>query len=287
MEPMSVDLRAHGARPRGLGRSPVPLRPDGDGEPLICVHPAGGGVFCYQDLARSPELAFPVYALQAEGLEPGERPLEGIDALAAEYLERARPLHGAGGWRLCGWSFGGLVAYEMACQLADAGEDVEILAMLDPPIRTGSDEPATDEIGVLADFLEYFAAISDREPAMRREEVAALDPAVRRSRVLSSMRSASLLPPGAGEERLSRMLDVFSCNRHAMVAYRPRPYRGAALLFVTAQPGKARAAGEQWARLCHGGLRIIEMPCAHVEVILRPHVAAVTAELIRLAGSAE
>jgi phthiocerol/phenolphthiocerol synthesis type-I polyketide synthase E len=91
----------------------------------------------------------PVYGLQASGLEPGE-PLAGsVEAMAACYVEAVRELRPHGPYRLLGWSFGGLVAYEMARQLSRAGERVDLLALLDTPLPQvfgGASPPSPEEV---------------------------------------------------------------------------------------------------------------------------------------------
>src|SRR6185312_11057139 len=100
----------------------VPIQPLGERAPLFCVHPLGGEVLCYYQLARHLGTGQPVYGLQG-------RPLERLDAkrrvtieeTAAEYLEAVRSLQPAGPYLLAGWSFGAIVAFEMARQLNRAG----------------------------------------------------------------------------------------------------------------------------------------------------------------------
>src|SRR5262249_27647409 len=63
--------------------------------PLFLVHPIGGSVFCYRELAR--RLAGrPVYGLQARGLTGGEQPLATVPEMASLYLESLRAAQPAG-----------------------------------------------------------------------------------------------------------------------------------------------------------------------------------------------
>jgi acyl carrier protein len=102
--------------------------------PLVLVHPAGGSGLAYEALARAlPERE--VWALQAPGLDGGEAPVEEITALAARHLDaleaelgpgrRSAPVH------LGGWSFGALVAFEMARGLAARGGTPGLVVAID------------------------------------------------------------------------------------------------------------------------------------------------------------
>jgi thioesterase domain-containing protein/acyl carrier protein len=133
----------------------VRLQAAGEGRPFFCVHPAGGAVLCFADLARELGADRPFYGLQAAGLHPGQAPHARVEDMAEAYLAAAREAQPRGPYLLGGWSLGGLVALEMAQQLSRAGERVALLALIDTPAR-----PV--------------------EAAAVREEPAALDPEERR-----------------------------------------------------------------------------------------------------------
>jgi amino acid adenylation domain-containing protein len=99
--------------------------------PFFCVHPAGGNVLCYAELARALGPDQPFYGLQLPELEVlGSVPT--IEALAAHYVAALGTVAPAGPYALGGWSLGGAIAYEMACQLQAAGREVDLLALIDP-----------------------------------------------------------------------------------------------------------------------------------------------------------
>ncbi|MFJ8495446.1 non-ribosomal peptide synthase/polyketide synthase [Streptomyces sp. NPDC094038] len=109
----------------------LPLRTGGPGRPLFCVHPLGGVGWAYRVLPRHLDGQYPVYGLQAAGFDQPAPLPSAIAEMAAGYLTRLREVQPSGPYRLLGWSFGGLVAQEMAVQLQDAGEAVELLMLLD------------------------------------------------------------------------------------------------------------------------------------------------------------
>src|SRR5204863_4923379 len=73
----------------------------------------------------------PVYGLQPRGLDGIAEPHHTIEATAQEYLHEIRVLRPQGPYHLAGYSLGGLVVFEMARQLAAAGQQIGLLAMLD------------------------------------------------------------------------------------------------------------------------------------------------------------
>jgi len=76
----------------------------------------------------------PVSVLQAKGLDPEAKPHLSVGAMAAHYLDEIRAFQPRGPYALCGFSFGGLVAYEMARRLVADGETVELLGLIDTDI---------------------------------------------------------------------------------------------------------------------------------------------------------
>jgi len=110
----------------------VPLKPEGNATPLFCMHAAGGNVLFYRDLAKELDTDQPVYGLQARGIaDKTETAHENVTEMAAEYLKEMRSVQPFGPYKLCGSSFGGLIAFEMACQLTADGEEISLLALFD------------------------------------------------------------------------------------------------------------------------------------------------------------
>ncbi|MFI0423549.1 amino acid adenylation domain-containing protein [Spongiactinospora sp. 9N601] len=110
----------------------LPLRETGTLPPLFCLHPAAGIGWAYAGLLRHlPDR--PLYALQARGLS-GRQPAD-VTEMAEDYLQRIRHVQPSGPYHLLGWSFGGVVAHEVATRLQARGEKVALLALMDayPP----------------------------------------------------------------------------------------------------------------------------------------------------------
>lgn len=114
-----------------LKESLVPIQPEGSRPPLFCCWPAGGAVFMYYPLAEYLGPEQPLYALQDPALDPSRNPFRSMKDIAAEAVETIRRVQPQGPYHLCGWCFGGTLAYEMACQLTAAGESVRRLILMD------------------------------------------------------------------------------------------------------------------------------------------------------------
>ncbi|MDI5963340.1 non-ribosomal peptide synthetase [Streptantibioticus silvisoli] len=117
----------------------LPLSPRGAQRPLFCVHPGTGVGWPYAGLARHLGTDQPLYALQTRSLREPDYAPQSVEEMADEYLRRIREVQPWGPYALLGWSFGGTVAHSMAVKLAEQGERVELLAMMDVrpmPVQT-------------------------------------------------------------------------------------------------------------------------------------------------------
>lgn len=101
----------------------------GSGTPFFCLKGAGdvGGSYETFAGALSPNQSFYGFpSLDFEGQGPGT-----LENLARRCIDEMRQVRPRGPYYLGGYSFGGIVAYEMARQLVEAGEEVPLIAMLD------------------------------------------------------------------------------------------------------------------------------------------------------------
>ncbi len=135
------DSAAHSSARSSIGNHHpliAPLKTAGDRRPIFMVHPPGGIVMCYRELAARVDPSQPLYAIRSRGLHGEERLPESIEEAAADYIMAMKTVQPSGPYRLGGWSLGGLFALEMASQLLERGEHVEQLALLDTALPDGA-----------------------------------------------------------------------------------------------------------------------------------------------------
>jgi acetoacetyl-CoA synthetase len=108
----------------------VPLRPGSENPPILITHGVGGRA-SFSELARHMQTAHPIYGIQARGVDGLEPPFDRIEDMAAYYLDALNQLQPQSSCALIGYSFGGLVAFEMARRLSEAGKNVPLLVLVD------------------------------------------------------------------------------------------------------------------------------------------------------------
>ena len=151
--------------------------------------------------------------------------------MARHYVEAMRELHPEGPYLLGGWSFGGLVAFEMARQLAAAGAEVPLLALLDagaPSMIEKLAEVNDDAVllGVIA--REWGLDLSS-------DELRALSPEARVALVLERLQQEGAAFPGMDAPWLQRKLELFKARISVARSYRPPVYPGRITVFRSGQ----------------------------------------------------
>ncbi|ABX06605.1 amino acid adenylation domain [Herpetosiphon aurantiacus DSM 785] len=281
IEQLAVILRQQKA---GSGSALIPIQPGGSQRPLFLVHPIGGNVVCYIQLARAIGGDQPVYGLEAIGLHAGRAPQRQIEVMASHYIEEIRTVQPDGPYLLGGWSFGGVVALEMAQQLILQGQDVALLTLIDsqPPAADRSRMGYDPALWLLL-FAEDTGLISRDAAASLHRVLGELAPDAQLEHLLGYLQSLGALPPDADLERITRLFTVFTSNMEANDAYNGRIYQQPALLFQADDRGRDGLAdhADEWRRLapdlvCH------VVPGTHYSLLQAPVIDGI-AEQIRAA----
>ncbi|WP_111307979.1 non-ribosomal peptide synthetase [Confluentibacter sediminis] len=109
----------------------VPIKPKGTKTPLYIIHGAGLNVLKFIDLSKHLDDDQPVFGIQGTGVNSDNEPYNSIEEIAQHYISSIIKKNPNGPYALAGYSFGGIIAFEMAKQLINQGKKVSVLAMLD------------------------------------------------------------------------------------------------------------------------------------------------------------
>ncbi len=287
---MREKQQSKGRRPNGEGRasskpsagSPlVPIQTSGTRPPLFFVHPIGGNVLCYFELARRLGTDQPFFGLQAPGLEGECIPVSNMEAMASPYIEAIRAVQPSGPYLLGGWSLGGVVAFEMARQLREAGQEVSLLIAIDSEAPNRNGIPARiDDLEMLSEFLENLTRDlgSERGVPLKRFRGLSLEQAW--PVALQELRRNPSFPREIGDERIRALWNVYRANYVAFLTYIPRPSPDRLLLIRAAEACLDPTLG--WGGLALGGVNAASVKGDHFTV-LRGEGARMAAEQIRAA----
>ncbi|WOJ90923.1 alpha/beta fold hydrolase [Methylocapsa polymorpha] len=257
-----------------VGSAPTPqfstlvlLKPGDARHPLFIVHGLGGYITQLLPLGKSIESRHAVYGIQARGLDGESAPCETVEEMAQLYVDVIREVQPRGPYFLAGYSFGGLVAMEMAHRLSQAGEKIAFLAFLDScPDRPYW--PLISRLTVLRRITEHRAAKLLKTP-----------PRAIYSHAITWLRRRFGLEQVSGPSLLLPVKRVSQAHWAARARYRPRYYDGTITFFraktfyfmVPENPARI------WRKLSRE-FELHLVPGDHWELMLR-HVGDLAAEL--------
>jgi amino acid adenylation domain-containing protein len=200
--------------------------------PLYVVHPVGGNVLCYSDLARSVHQKQPLYAVQA--LPKDELRDKAIEEIASSYLQLISKRDRQGRYALGGWSFGALVALEMAQQASSAGDQPAILFLFDPPAPQDLQGNTWTNDELVTNFVLTLVADCNggKLPDLEKLQIE-LDPKDRSLKAqLRKAAEFGLLPESSAIDTHACYFEIFRRNMHAARIYQPRKYSGRTVLIL-------------------------------------------------------
>ena len=253
--------------------SVVTLQPRGKKTPLVFVHPSGGSVHWYVALARYLGTERPFYGIQAKNLNGGEIHTS-IEEMASYYIEQLRALQPHGPYQLGSWSFGIVIAYEMACQLMRGGEDVSQLILIDQGPEAPGREPE--------DQAAWLMSLFGNQLGLSLEALRQFEPERQVAYVLERAKEANFIYPDVTLEMFQHYLRIMETQIRAWRRYEAKPYPGRITL-VRAQVQSPEAPTEPdmgWGRLAQGGVDIVDTPGDHLTMMAEPLVAELARHIL-------
>ena len=257
---------------RALWSSLVPIQTRGAKPPLFLVHLVDGNILSYRDLVRHLPPDQPVYGLQSRGLDRNNPISTRIEHMARGYVTEIRRMHPSGPFALCGWSFGGVVAFEIARQFERQGRAVALLALLDSRLQRSPHSARTHVMDVHG-HMDALLAGGARLRKKLRTTWKVIENVIWRQLMLWHRRGG-FLP--------RYMQNVTQANRNARRDYVPRPYSGHITFLKATGNNPARTYDPQaaWAPLATGGLETHEVPGTHRTMVFEPHAGRLAATLV-------
>ena len=257
-----------------LWNSLVPVRPEGSKVPLYLIHGSGLNVLNFYGLAFNLDADQPVYGLQAKGIDGIDEPEDTIEAIAAHYVSQIRLQNPAGPYALAGYSFGGIVAYEMTRQLEATGRKVKLLAMFDTYAYTSDyyDSFSTKlakKLRVQLPKMRFIVHSALKNPRTTfNYQWMVVGGKFRNMLVLLGMANQN-----TGEEAHSHSKDIYQKLYLAYKRYKLAPFNGNVCLFRAKErsyfvPDPVNLG---WGKYAKGGVDIYEVPGDHKTMLLPPN----------------
>ncbi len=267
-----------------LWESLVAIQTSGEKPPLFCIPGVDGNVLIFQNLVRYLDSNQPVYALQPQGLD-GKKPFHTrIEDMATYYIKHIRTFQPEGPYFLAAFSAGGVIAFEMARQLSEQGQEIGILALFD------TRSPLYFQSLPFRDWLSlHLINLSGLKP---KDKLTYFVNGVneRFNKIIYSVKKIlkKILFP-TNQQPITQEVPFYTVCEQAVRNYTPQIYSGKIILFRSCeQPWWV--AGDRllgWTKLASAGVEVYDIPGQHNSIV-RANVHLLAEKLKKcLSASAE
>jgi len=280
------------------GPLPVPRRGaqkirEGTETPLFLVHDGYGDELYFSALGQHLPVELPVYGLP--GIAPDEPRPHTMGEMAKRMVNLLQQVQTTGPYRLAGWSFGGVLAYEIAQQLLDQGHAVEFLGLMDAVCPGGlgvEDNHEKPPEAILVELCEE-QRVQKLLAGSPVAPYAVPNGSLGFDELFNHYKALRMLPENfqhlAPDEARARCHNLELYSR-AMVAYHPRPISIPVHLFAAGErpPGRtASATSLGWERCIPAHLLHTQaVPGNHQTMMRPPHIRALAQRLAQSLANA-
>jgi amino acid adenylation domain-containing protein len=253
----------------------VPIELSGHKPPLFCIHPVGGNVLEYYALAGHLGRDRPIYGLQAQGIDGNQELIYRIEDMADHFIQEIQTVQPHGPYLLIGYSFGGLVALEIAQQLSRKGATVDLLGFLDTrsSMLREMNKSLPEYLRIHLNKLNQLEPLEKVKYCISKVEALLQKRMTYRDRVIDDLTGINMFSP--------KILNVLDCNIQAQRDYIPQVYPGNLTIFRSESQLLYRDLYPElgWRNLVSGEIEVEDVPGDHYEMVREPHVRVLAEKL--------
>jgi amino acid adenylation domain-containing protein len=253
----------------------VTIQPHGSKPPLFFLHAIGGNILEYYPLAHHLGNEQPMYGLQSQGLDGQQQLLTSVEDMASHYIKDILSIQPDGPYFLVGYSFGGLLAFEIAQQLHSQGKKVALLALLD--IKSPNFQRIRPS---LAQFIQInFSNLRQLPPNRKLKYITdRLDYRFNKKFDYKAdmIKDLSKISPPTPE-----LLNLIDTNMQAAREYTAQIYPGDVSLFrcQVQSVGSYLSGDLGWGQIVAGKLEIYNIANSHYDLLKEPMISIIVEKL--------
>ncbi|MEH2198293.1 non-ribosomal peptide synthetase [Nostoc sp.] len=278
------------------------LQPLGDSTPLFCLPGANGHSFYFRDLAINFTNERPVYGLETPGRNGSTALPESVELHASQMIEQLRQQQPNSPYILAGYSSGGAVAFEMASQLEQQGETVNLLAIFDAGL-VSRPECITDrtDLDWIWQTIQRIEALKGISLGLQYDDLAAqTDDRARWELTAEYLYRHNVLPEHSTLSLLKTNLQIMKVLTLNYAKYQPNHPISAPIVLFRAQEVQEILLQELqafsdcdlpdwgWQTYTQKPVRAIEVPGNHGRMLYEPNVKILARQLqLAIADSAQ
>ncbi|MBS9394630.1 MAG: amino acid adenylation domain-containing protein [Dolichospermum sp. LBC05a] len=274
----------------------VAIQPNGSNLPFFCVPGAGGRPFYFYHLGRCLGDDQPLYSFE-NNLYQELGAITHIEDMASIYIEAMQAVQPQGPYFLGGHSYGGNVAFEMAQQLRNQGQEVALLAIVDSSAPTYKDKQMLidyinwDHARWLVEVSKGIEVYLEKNVDISYDTLQSLTVDEQLKYVLQYFKMANMLPPNAEITQLTNIVQAYKNSCLCLVDYVPKqPYPGKLTIlranedlpedpngYLNAEVSQDLSLG--WSEFSSEPVDIHFVLGNHITIMVEPHVQVLAEKL--------
>lgn len=243
---------------------------------IFFVHPAGGDILCYYDLAQCIADTTTVYGIQSSIAVNDSS----IKAMATHYLEALKNKGLAGNFIFAGWSMGALVAYEMAVQLQQSENKTSQVIILDqkaPEYKLNPTTTLITPIERLAVFAGKVEQLVGAPMYINKEVLQQLNAVEQSDLFLKQFKKHNIVPEDIETKDFHGFLEKMILHNEITIDYKAEKYNGSVLLVKADDSTVASKNDNQhynW-NYYSTNMKSANVPGTHITMMKMPNVKQV------------
>lgn len=263
------------AQPGAKPWSPlVPIQSKGTLPPLYVISGLGGNVLKFYTFAFHLGQDQPIYGLLPRGLDGRDSYHRRIEDMAADYVSAIRAKQAAGPYHLAGYSFGGIVTFEVAQQLARQGGEVGVVALLDTGEwhyrdRVSKSLRPGERLDIIREHFRAMLFDENRSDYLKK----LLEARYSKLKYQFFKTLGRSVPRNVGS--------IEEVNAYAAAQYQPSVFPGKLTLFrsIKRAPGEGTDEFLGWKQYARDGVEVHHIPSTHFNMLQEPAVTVLAKEL--------
>ncbi|WP_195576329.1 type I polyketide synthase [Paenibacillus sp. 1001270B_150601_E10] len=257
---------------------------------LFLVHPAGGTIMVYRQLAAHLRYHPTLYGINFPAELLAKTDLT-VDQLAERYVAEIRQIQPKGPYMLGGYSFGGNVALEIALQFQRVGERVTELILFDSFVAAAYEEQHMDPKQFLRAFPLMVNALFRPETKLESYVLSQIQELPLEA-MIPALQQLNIIPVGFAANDMKQLFNIWELNIRMLQTYKPEEhFLGNALIFDALEKqsvmdelmvylGELTVSKEEWRGEIAGEVGIVPIQANHYSLFQSTaHLRAIAHEL--------
>jgi amino acid adenylation domain-containing protein len=256
------------------------IKRGGERPALFCVHALGGNTLSYHALSQRLRNDQPVYGIQALAVNETNVFHTTIEEMAEHYISEMCKIQPTGPYYICGLSFGGLVAFEIGCQLMKKNLETGGIFLLDSYCNFDHLFSSRDKMKFVV--KRWFSRINGNTRTLTnnsfRENIGYLGKKWKTIKRKTSNRLWQFRSKNFINKHLSlpdHLKEISNRNIASVRKFRPMPHPVNITLFKASESRFGNYYDEEtyhWKLLALGGVELITVPGNHLTILDEPNV---------------